>query len=708
MRRIVFILMILMAAVRLHAQDLDESQADSLSRLYYTYSDRDTMRLNLSIRLAKGHYNTDSTIFWSGEALRHAVYHGDSYREAYALYYLAWGQYYQDQYADAMQNLYRCIYICDANNYVHLTGLAYRALGDCNCYLSDLEMSDSCYHMSLRIFYNEKDTVGIASTLYALALNYTQQNLYNESDSLFHEALNLCELSQDTYTASVCYQGLCDLYLRQYQIHLSDPDIFYLEKCKRYGLMADSLQLTEDDSYIKYRILDFVSSSLFYEAIANNYKGTRRREVLDSILMCYDKARRIDEYFAIGNEGNSIDIIYARYNLLSGYYDKCRHTLDSLMNLLDDDQVNDLAMYSTYEYYCACIGDHQGQLYFRSKYYEAINNRQTVDYAVKATKYQYQERFDALKEQDRHRQTLLTDGIILLGLVFIFTLIMLMRHRKHNRVLNCKNEEITLKNLQITDSMNYASRIQKAVLPGDRRLQQLFSDYFLIYKPLHIVAGDFYWAAEVSHYRILVCADCTGHGVPGAFVSMLGVSLLNEVCPHIVEEGGNAGDILDELRRRLKFSLGQTSLATVSPNQNMDGMDMSLVLIDNTDLKATYAGAYRPLWIYRDGQITKLNPDKMPIGVYIGSEHQFTSRDIQLRRGDILYMFTDGITDQLGYTSDAHSDAERYCTGRLLALVKELAPLPMPEQRARMESAMEQWKNGYKQIDDNLLIAVRI
>ena len=239
-------------------------------------------------------------------------------------------------------------------------------------------------------------------------------------------------------------------------------------------------------------------------------------------------------------------------------------------------------------------------------------------------------------------------------------------------------------------------------------MSDLFGDYFLIYRPLDIVAGDFYWASQIGRYKILVCADCTGHGVPGAFVSMLGISLLNEVSSHI-SDTCNAACILDDLRTKLMNSLGQSKKKYENGTiYSMDGMDLVMVVMEDGSNVVQFAGAYRPLWIWRNGELIQLKPDKMPIGLYLGSEKNFTNHELEVFPGDVLYMFSDGIPDQFGFVDDSRTRCKHFSTKKLAKLITDIGHLPLTEQKSRIEHEVDIWKNGYKQLDDNILIGVRV
>ncbi len=256
-------------------------------------------------------------------------------------------------------------------------------------------------------------------------------------------------------------------------------------------------------------------------------------------------------------------------------------------------------------------------------------------------------------------------------------------------------------NKNLTSSIRYAQFIQQAVLPSNVYLKQFIPDNFILYLPRDIVSGDFYWIKQVNKFVAVTAADCTGHGVPGAFMSMLGVALLNEIVR--LDKEPAAGEVLDELRKRVKTSLHQETLR----DANADGMDMSLCIIDLEHKKAQYAGANSPLLIIRKDSDGKQNlltfkPDRMPVGLYI-KEHSFTNHCIDLQTNDILYLFSDGYIDQFnGETT------EKYKLVRFKETLLSIADFPMNVQKEMLMQEFENWRGKARQLDDILVIGVRI
>lgn len=275
---------------------------------------------------------------------------------------------------------------------------------------------------------------------------------------------------------------------------------------------------------------------------------------------------------------------------------------------------------------------------------------------------------------------------------------------ERTREIKAQHDKIAELHKSIMDSIFYARRIQEALMPPKEFLQDLLPEHFVLFKPRDIVSGDFYWATKHEGKAILVAADCTGHGVPGAFMSMLGISFLNEIVNKT--ERVEAHLILNELRANVKKSLRQTG----KENEAKDGMDLALCIIDYDNMQMEYSGAFNSLYLIREGELIKYDADRMPIGIYIREKESFTKHIVQLRKGDCFYIFSDGFVDQFGGPKGS-----KLMTKRFKELLMNNYSKPMYEQKEILDNFLSQWQaytnergETYKQIDDILVIGVRI
>lgn len=260
------------------------------------------------------------------------------------------------------------------------------------------------------------------------------------------------------------------------------------------------------------------------------------------------------------------------------------------------------------------------------------------------------------------------------------------------------NKLIESKNKDITDSIKYAKHIQEAILPERNYMKQYLQDFFIFYKPKDIVSGDFYWFLEKNGLLFIAAVDCTGHGVPGAFVSIVGGNILNQVVRQ--NNYTDAAEILDSVNSMFNMSIRQTFEESVVK----DGMDLVLCVIDTKKMEVNFAGAYNPLYIVRNNEINIYKGNKFPIGIFIGDEvKKFSSQTIPILKDDVIYLFSDGYVDQFG-----GNDNKKLMHKRFRDLIIENCQLPMKLQHYNFELFFENWKGNREQVDDILLIGLRI
>ncbi len=260
-----------------------------------------------------------------------------------------------------------------------------------------------------------------------------------------------------------------------------------------------------------------------------------------------------------------------------------------------------------------------------------------------------------------------------------------------------QKEEIERQKKSLTDSIHYARRIQTAILPSEYQMKKALNKHFVYYRPKDIVSGDFYWMSEKDGKVLVAAADCTGHGVPGAFMSMIGASLLNKIVNE--NEITKPSDVLNGLRQGVVTSLNKEG----SEDQTNDGMDMSLLAIDFAKSKLEYSGAYNPLYIIRDGELLATKADRQPVGNFGKAAKDFTNHEVDLKKGDMVYICSDGYQDQFG-----GENKSKFMTANFKKLLVEIHKRPMNEQIEILDERHLNWRNGISQIDDILIIGIEI
>ncbi len=342
-----------------------------------------------------------------------------------------------------------------------------------------------------------------------------------------------------------------------------------------------------------------------------------------------------------------------------------------------------------------------------------------------------QQQREAEQAAKLQRQKILTLSFVGGFLVVIFFSSLLYRNYKQKKSMNKKliiqNDEIRQKNEEIeaqrdeiqaqrdlatnqrdqiakqkdliTDSIEYAQRIQQATLPQEQYINEILPEHFILFKPRDIVSGDFYWVSKKENKTVIIAADCTGHGVPGAFMSMLGISLLNE----IVNKGKvrKANEILNVLRKNVIESLHQSDF----DSETKDGMDIALCILDEDKKNLQFAGAHNPLYLFRNNELIEFKGNKMPIGVHVHKKapEEFTNHDISLEKGDIFYIFSDGYHDQFG-----GDKKQKLKKSNFRNLLMDIHTEDMAQQKNILEEKHINWRGQQLQIDDILVIGVKV
>ncbi|MBI9068394.1 MAG: SpoIIE family protein phosphatase [Salinivirgaceae bacterium] len=266
-----------------------------------------------------------------------------------------------------------------------------------------------------------------------------------------------------------------------------------------------------------------------------------------------------------------------------------------------------------------------------------------------------------------------------------------------NDSLENANREISAQRKHIMDSIVYAKRIQNAILPAQQVIDKLVPNNFVLYKPKDIVSGDFYWIEKTTNKSIIAAVDCTGHGVPGAFMSIIGSNQLDYAVR--TKKAKHAGEILDALNEGVDLALRQQT-----EHKNIrDGMDISICVIDYKTMEVEYAGAYNPLYLIRNGEMTVYKADKFAIGTYSDyPDKRYTNNVIKVEKDDIIYIFSDGFADQFGGPK-----GRKYMYKRFREYLLEISPLDMKKQYELLEKENLEWQGTESQVDDIIIIGIK-
>ena len=262
--------------------------------------------------------------------------------------------------------------------------------------------------------------------------------------------------------------------------------------------------------------------------------------------------------------------------------------------------------------------------------------------------------------------------------------------------IRAQRDRIEEKNTDIIKSITYARKIQKSLIPQSKILYSFFDDFFILNKPKDILSGDFYWTTVYEDKVIVAVADCTGHGIPAALLSVLGISMLNEIT--LKYRNLTAGQILDKLKVGVITSLSHSQ----AEGSTKDGMDISLVVYDKSEMRIQFAGAFNPLVIIRNKELISIDADRMPIGLCEVSK-SFKNHFLEVQRDDVIYLFSDGFADQFGGEKNKKIKRRKF-----KELLISTSSLPLPVQKEQFNIFFKKWKGQYEQVDDVLIMGLKV
>jgi phosphoserine phosphatase RsbU/P len=268
--------------------------------------------------------------------------------------------------------------------------------------------------------------------------------------------------------------------------------------------------------------------------------------------------------------------------------------------------------------------------------------------------------------------------------------------KKHLEVIK-QRDEIARQSKDLIDDMMYSKRIQKAIFPTEEYMQKIIGEYFILNLPKNIVSGDFYWIGEMASEHIIAVGDCTGHGTSGAFMTLAGIAFLNQIVN--LKSDIAANDILFQLRKLVMKLLKQKG----EEGEAADGMDISMIILNKEKSRLQFCGANNPLYLIRNGELIVYKGDRMPIGIHLQFEQSFTNQIINIQKGDMIYLFTDGYADQFG---GDHNKKFRY--KQFQELLIDINKKSLAEQNEILFRTMNDWKGKNEQVDDILILGFRI
>ena len=617
------------------------------------------------------------------------------------------------------------------------TANCYINLADAMAQMGLYNESNDYNHKALNIFYETYNQEGISNVSKTIGLMCINHHLYKTAAEYLNRALEI-DTVMNIRTGGNNATDVAFDYLYLGHAELSKYFDTYvdslLQHAKAENLKAHSMMLKLNNkigiAYSAKNLMDI------YLETAKSTSGKARRHQLDSSLMFHAKGKKIVTELNITPLLTDFTIWEAKYAIETGQFEQAEKMLEqvdvAIRKGLPDSYKIDYG-YTMADYYEA-IGKYRRAYDWTDRTSKLEKQNMNREFAVQSAKMSVRNDFADILQQreiDREREYIkrreqeiryviitATAAMVLILIAVLAAIVMkiLKRRRKLEKKLKIRNEELELQkdqleciNDQIVSSINFAHHLQTSILPTDEQMNAMFGDMLILWRPLDVVSGDFYWATQSGGRKLITIADCTGHGVPGGFMSMLGVSLLSDITQMQDFKDGTmtAGNVLDIMRDKVVEALRQSEESSMA----LDGMDMALCIIDTEARQMQYAGAFRPLVMVRDGQLIERKGDKMPVSYLSANPRPFVTHTIDIADGDIIYIFSDGITDQFGY--GATGKEQKFSLRRLLGLLEENAGKSFDEQKNVLVNSIDDWrapvaKKSLNQTDDIILLGFRI
>ncbi|MFN8231466.1 MAG: tetratricopeptide repeat protein [Bacteroidia bacterium] len=634
--------------------------------------------------------------------------------------------------------------------------------------MGDIVKGKEYHNKSLQIRIDADDKEGIALSLNNLGYVSQQEGNIKQSIDYYFKSLKIRESIKDWNGMAQVYGNIASIYIKYYGIeqsmHFHRKSLYFYSKIESKSGIGHALnnlgtcysELNQIDSALFYyqKALKYRVESRFKKGIGNSYYNIGRIYLIQKKYI--EAQKKLDSSLIIFNEMKDISgkvktlKVLGELYVLIGNFPKAKEYTELSLKIANQiksaDEIQRASrllyiIYSRQNQPAQALKMYELHINIRDSILNVENKKNTI---IKQFEYEYDKKVsaDSLKiaderkiteiklKQERTQRYALYIGLTVTCLfgAFIFNRFKVTQKQKNtietkekqtqeqNIIISNQKHLIEERHKEITDSINYAERIQRSLLANKQLLNENFPDYFILFKPKDVVSGDFYWASKLNKNTFaLVTADSTGHGVPGAIMSILNIACLNEA----VKEGYQLpNEILNRTRKEIITVLKRDG----SPEGGKDGMDCSLLVFDFKNLKLQIAAANNPVWIVRSSvagaleandntfknfnstfSIYEVKPDKMPVGKHDKQDVPFTLHEIDIQKGDLVYTLTDGFPDQFG-----GEKGKKYMIKNLRELIISIAHLPMHEQKQILEQTFNNWKGTNEQVDDVTVVGIKI
>lgn len=607
----------------------------------------------------------------------------------------------RNDFKNALTTAYDAFTLARKLNYTRGEIRVYNSIADSYWYHADYEKAQEYYFKAYRISDSIHDERAIAHCLYNIGWVVCIQQHNFAEDKYLYKSWEIYERLKDTVGMLRIYGGLSSYYVDRFTVEnlkqYFDSAIHYFNKgiyvAKKANLPGDLGTIYGNMGELFYNQNDIESANFYnnsaYEIKKKSGDSSNMMICLVNMALCDIKSHQIKESIPKFNEVLSFtvrhDIKDVQLKALQGisiaYYELGNYKL-------------------AYDYHDKFV-DLKDQL-DKEAYSTNISNLQS-SYSLEKSEANVKELTQAneIQELKNKKNTYFIFGLLVVALIVIVVAFLLFKQNKQKQLTNIQLKEqnhiIAEKKQEIDNSIQYAKGIQQAILPNIQELTAQFPESFVYYKPKDVVSGDFYWFGKVEKDFYCVAADCTGHGVPGALMSIIGT---DKIVQAVFEKKiSSPGEILSFLNTQIKQVLKQHS----DKSKQMDGMDLALLKFNESLTAVEYAGANRPLILVRNKSIIEYKADKMAIAGFTANDQQFTTTNIALQKNDSLFIFTDGYADQFG-----GDEGKKFMSKNLKELLVSISHLSSKEQEEKIATAFTDWKKSYEQVDDVLLIGIKI
>jgi serine phosphatase RsbU (regulator of sigma subunit)/TPR repeat protein len=648
----------------------------------------DTTKVNTLILLCQNEYRSapDSAIFHGNEALKlsEKLLFGKGIANAYK--FIGMGFYFQGNYSETINFWQKALNSFESindktgvSNMLSNLGALYANQGD------DVKALD--FHLrSLKAAEDANNTFRIATSMINIAVIYLNNKKTHDLSQKYNlSALPIAEklgYNDGIGTAAV---NLGEIYFQKEDY---DTALFYFEKSLNAFRKSNS-------GNVPYSLTNigkvYTKRGDFQKAISVQLEGYQIAKQSDAKLEIAQTLLGLAETYSAAQDNKPAIETYTEAREIAeeiGAKNELRQAYEGLSS-----SYAKLADFGNAFKYQTLLTNIKDTLYITANNNKIQFLQLNYELDKKETLISLQ---DVKIKKQRFTQVTFIIGFIIAILIALQTYRNYRRKVRTNELLARQKNEIEIINKNMTDSINYAERIQSAMFPSREILSEDLFEYFILFKPLDIVSGDFYWFKKNNNSIYIAAADCTGHGVPGAFMSILGLTFLNELVHNVVAL--NASEVLTKLREHVIKTLNQTN----NDSGTRDGMEMALLRLDLDSSSLQFSGARRPLYLVREDQIIELAGDKVPLGIYDVGDDTFTDIEMEFKKDDIVYLFSDGYVDQLG-----GPDRKTFKTKKFKDMLLSNRHLTMNEQKELLETTFEKWRSGIEQIDDILVLGIK-